>query len=220
MKILVIGIGEIGRHIASTLSMRGHDVVAIDKDKHKCEILSREADVSVYNRDATDPKLYEEIELETFDMVIATTDRDEVNLFVAAVAHEYGINKIIVITRTQEAAHLISTLGFATIVIPSSVISAKIVESYVEGQYSLLPVIKTLSGEYSIYTIAISPGDKAVGMKVGELKKELPKESMILAIFDGEKFIEPEDNVIIEENYILILLVPAGEEQIVEGVIR
>ncbi len=220
MKILIIGIGELGRHIAINLSSKGHDIVAVDSDKEKCDILSREADVMVYNRDATDPSLYEEIELESFDVVIAATDRDEVNLFVAAISHEYGINRVIVVTRSEKASKLISMLGLSEITIPSPVISAKIVESYIEGRYNLMAMVKTISGEYNIYSIVISPGDKAVGARLGEIKRELPKDVMVLAVFNGEEFLEPDDDLIIEQGYMLILLVPAGKENIVENVLR
>ncbi|UXD22456.1 hypothetical protein IPA_04970 [Ignicoccus pacificus DSM 13166] len=220
MKILIVGIGELGRHIAIDLSSKGHDIVAIDKDSKKCNILSTESDVMVLNRDATDPSLYDELELESFDVVIATTDRDEVNLFVAAVAREYGINRVIVVTRSEKAAKLINTLGLSELTLPSPVISAKIVESYIEGRYSLVPIVQSIAGEYNIYVIAISSGDKAVGAKLGELKKELPEDVMILAVFNGEEFLEPDDDIVIEQGYLLIMLIPAGKENIVENVLR
>jgi len=220
MKVLIVGIGEVGRHIAINLSSKGHDIVAVDVDKEKCDILANEADVIVYNRDATDPSLYEEIEIESFDVVIASTDRDEVNLFIAAVAHEYGINRIIVVTRSDKAAKLISTLGLTEVTIPSPLISAKIVEEYIEGRYKLMNLIKTIAGDYGIYSIALTSGDKAVGATLAEIRKELPKEVMILAIFNGSEFLEPEDNIVLQQGYILIMLMPFGMETKVENILR
>ena len=220
MKVLIVGIGELGRHIALSLSSKGHDIVAVDVDKNKCDILAKEADVMVYNRDATDPSLYEEIEIESFDVVIATTDKDEVNLFIAAVAHEYGINRIIVVTRTDEAAKLISTLGLTEVAVPSPLISAKIVEGYIEGRYSLMKLVKTIAGEFGVYSIALTSGDKAVGATLGELKRELPKEVMILAVFNGSEFLEPEEDIVLHQGYILIMLIPSGMETSVENVLR
>jgi trk system potassium uptake protein TrkA len=220
MKILIVGIGELGRHLAVNLSSKGHDIVAIDKDPQKCNVLSSESDVMVLNRDATDPSLYDEVELESFDVVIAATDRDEVNLFVAAVAREYGINRVIVVTRSEKAAKLINMLGLSELTLPSPVVSAKIVEGYIEGRYDLVPVVKILAGEYNIYAIAISSGDKSVGAKIGEIKKELPSDVMILAVFNGEEFLEPDDDITIEQGYLLIMLIPSGKEGLVESVLR
>ncbi len=220
MKILIVGIGELGRHIAISLSKKGHDIVAVDKDEAKCEALSNEADVMVLHRDATDPSLYEEIELQSFDVVVAATDRDEVNLFVAAIAKEYGIGRIIVITRSSKASDLISTLGLAELSLPSPVIAANLVVDYIEGKYSLVPITGILSGKYGIYTVAVSPGDKIVGMKLAEIKALLPEDVMILAIFDGKRFLEPEDDLVIETGYLIILLVPQGKEDEVEDALR
>ena len=220
MKILVVGIGELGRQIAIDLSRRGHDVVAVDVNAEKCSALSREADLIVLNRDATDPGLYEEIELESFDVVIASTDRDEVNLFVAAVAKEYGVNSIIVVTRTGKASELIEMLGLAEVSFPSPIISAKLVVSYIEGKYGVLQLTKVLSGKYGVYSIEITAGDRVVGMKIKELKEILPKDVMVLAVFDGEKFVEPDEELTMEPGYVIILLAPVGSEEEIETALR
>ena len=220
MKILVVGIGELGRQIAIDLSRRGHDVVAVDVNAEKCSALSREADLIVVNRDATDPGLYEEIELESFDVVIASTDRDEVNLFVAAVAKEYGVNSIIVVTRTGKASELIEMLGLAEVSFPSPIISAKLVVSYIEGKYGVLQLTKVLSGKYGVYSIEVTSGDRIVGMKIKELKEILPKDVMVLAVFDGEKFVEPDEELTIEPGYVVILLAPVGSEEEIETALR
>ena len=220
MKVLVVGIGELGRQVAIDLSLRGYDVVAVDVNSEKCEALAREADLMVLNRDATDPMLYEEIELGSFDAVIASTDKDEVNLFVAAVAKEYGVNNIIVVTRTAKASELIEMLGLADVTFPSPIIAANLVLSYIEGRYGIVELTKVLSGKYGIYSIEITSGDSSVGMKLKELKENLPKDVMILAIFNGEKFVEPEDELVLEPGYVLIFLAPLGKEEELESVLR
>ncbi|NPA84560.1 MAG: TrkA family potassium uptake protein [Crenarchaeota archaeon] len=220
MKVLVVGIGELGRQIAIDLSSRGHDVVAVDVDEEKCKALSSEADLEVVNRDATDPSLYEEIELSSFDVVIASTDRDEVNLFVAAVAKEYGVSSIIVVTRTAKASELIEMLGLAEVTFPSPTISAKLVVSYIEGKYGVLQLTKVLSGKYGVYSIEVDSGDRAVGMRIKELRENLPKDVMILAVFNGERFVEPDDELVIEPGYVIILLAPIGREEEIESALR
>jgi trk system potassium uptake protein TrkA len=220
LKVLVVGIGELGRQIAIDLSLRGHDVVAVDVNSEKCNALAKEADLMVLNRDATDPSLYEEIELGSFDVVIASTDRDEVNLFVAAVAKEYGVSSIIVVTRTAKASELIEMLGLAEVSFPSPIISAKLVVSYIEGKYGVLQLTKVLSGKYGVYSIEVASGDSAVGMRIKELKEILPKDVMILAIFNGERFVEPDDELVIEPGYVIILLAPVGSEEEIERTLR
>ncbi|ABU81420.1 potassium channel family protein [Ignicoccus hospitalis] len=220
MKILVVGIGELGRRVATDLSLKGYDVVAVDVNSEKCQALAREADVMVINRDATDPSLYEELELGSFDVVIASTDRDEVNLFVAAVAKEYGVGNIVVVTRTAKASELIEMLGLADVTFPSPIVSAKLVLSYIEGKYGIVELTKVLSGKYGIYSIEITSGDSSVGMKISEIKEILPKDVMILAVFNGEQFVEPEEELTLEPGYILILLAPVGREEEIESALR
>ena len=86
MRILIIGAGDTGRHLAKMLSGKGNEVIVVDKDKDKCKLVAEEADVLAINKDATDLSLYEEVDLRKLDVMVAATDKDEVNLFVALIA--------------------------------------------------------------------------------------------------------------------------------------
>ena len=204
MKIMIVGGGELGRQLAIAFSRRGHDVVVVEKDPKKCEALSTEVDALILNRDAVDPNLYDEIDLATFDVLIAATDKDEVNLFVAAVAREYGVPRVFVVTRTEKASQLIQRLGLAEEVLSSPVTIAKLAISMIEGKYSVHMVLPILQGNFGIFAITLSKGDRAVGMRLKDL--EIPERVKVLAIFDGKEFLDPDPDLVLQSDWVIIFL--------------
>ncbi len=221
MKIIIVGGGELGRQLAIAFSRRGHDVVVVEKDPKKCEALSAEVDALILNRDAVDPNLYDEIDLATYDVLIAATDKDEVNLFVSAVAREYGVPRVFVVTRTEKASQLIQRLGLAEEVLSSPVTVAKLVISMIEGKYFVYNIVPILQGSIGIYAITLSKGDKAVGMRLEEILREAQNIKVkILAIFDGKEFRDPSPDLVLESDWVIIFLATREDAEEFERLLR
>ncbi|NIC00084.1 Trk system potassium transporter TrkA [Halobacterium sp. R2-5] len=83
MRVLVVGAGEVGSSIASSLS-DSHEVVVVDIDPERVEALTYSEDVLAVTGDGTDLDVLEEAEVEKADVVIASTDDDETNLATCA----------------------------------------------------------------------------------------------------------------------------------------
>jgi trk system potassium uptake protein TrkA len=80
VKIIIVGAGEVGFHIAEWLSQKEQDVVVIDKDPEKIKRIHENLDVQALLGSGTSPKLLKESGIRTADMMVAATDSDEVNL--------------------------------------------------------------------------------------------------------------------------------------------
>jgi len=80
LKIVIIGAGEVGYHIAKKLSEEKHEVVIIDKDPRKIRRIHENLDVLSFLGSGTSPKILRESGIEDADMLVAATDSDEVNL--------------------------------------------------------------------------------------------------------------------------------------------
>jgi trk system potassium uptake protein TrkA len=83
MRILVVGAGEVGSSIASSLS-ESHDVVVVDIDPERVESLTYSEDVLAVAGDGTDLDVLEEAGVADADVAIASTDDDETNLATCA----------------------------------------------------------------------------------------------------------------------------------------
>ncbi len=79
MRIIVVGAGQVGSNIAENLA-ESHQVVVIDVDAERVDELTYAADVLPIHGDGTDVENLIEADVETADMVIASTDDDETNI--------------------------------------------------------------------------------------------------------------------------------------------
>ena len=87
MKILIVGAGEVGFHIASHLARENKDVVIIDKDPAAIRHVSDNIDVQVVNGSGSSPVILEESGIKEAEILLAVTDSDETNLVACLVAN-------------------------------------------------------------------------------------------------------------------------------------
>ncbi len=87
MKVLIIGAGEVGFHIASHLARENKDVVVIDKDPAAIRHVSDNLDVQVVNGPGSSPVILEESGIKEAEILLAVTDSDEINLVACLIAN-------------------------------------------------------------------------------------------------------------------------------------
>lgn len=85
MRVIIVGAGEVGRSIAANLA-EGHDVVVVERDKEIVEDLTYSLDVLTIHGDGTDLSVLREAGVEEAEMLIASTDIDEINIVTCGAA--------------------------------------------------------------------------------------------------------------------------------------
>ena len=86
MKIVIVGAGEVGFHIASHLTLENKDVVVIDKNADAIRRVSDNLDVQVIQGSGSSPVVLEEAGIRESETMLAVTDSDEANLVACLVA--------------------------------------------------------------------------------------------------------------------------------------
>ncbi len=82
MNIVIVGGGEVGQTIARSIYDE-HDVTIIERDEETADALNYELDVLAIAGDGMDPQTLQEVDIETADMVLATTNDDPTNIIAA-----------------------------------------------------------------------------------------------------------------------------------------
>ena len=90
MKIVVAGAGKVGSSLVSQLVNEGHEITVVDRDTDVLEETMQMYDVIGVQGNAASMEALEEAGIRTADLLIAATDRDEVNLLSCLTAH--GLN--------------------------------------------------------------------------------------------------------------------------------
>lgn len=80
MRVIVVGAGEVGFHVAERLSAEEHDVVVVDVRNDRLDYVSSHLDVAVLEGSGVSPAVLEQAGLVEARLLIAVTNVDEVNL--------------------------------------------------------------------------------------------------------------------------------------------
>ena len=103
MKIVIIGLGSIGRTILKNLDGERHTITVIDDDKELVERLIERYDVSGVVGNGARMDIQQEARVGEADLVIALTRNDELNIFACLVAKRLGVRKTV--ARVREPAY-------------------------------------------------------------------------------------------------------------------
>ncbi|MBU1183715.1 MAG: Trk system potassium transporter TrkA [Proteobacteria bacterium] len=86
MKVIIIGAGEVGYHIADSLSREGIDTVVIDRNEERLLEISDTLDVQTILGSGSSPDVLKRADIGNADMVVAVTDSDETNMIACLLA--------------------------------------------------------------------------------------------------------------------------------------
>jgi trk system potassium uptake protein TrkA len=159
MRAIVIGIGEVGQHIARTLSAERHDVTVVDRDAARVDGLMDELDALVLAGNGASPRFLREIGAGQADLLCAVTQSDEVNVIAALAGHQLGVDRTVARVRDPdyfdpEQSFARDVLGIDFIIHPERATADDIAESvllpgavrvehFVDGKVALAEVILT-----------------------------------------------------------------------------
>ena len=110
MKIIIVGIGKVGFTIAENLSAEGHGVTAIDNDDRALSRANEALDVLCIKGNGASAGILKSADVEKADVVIAATDRDELNMLCCLTAKKLGAKYTAARIRDFEYANEVSRL--------------------------------------------------------------------------------------------------------------
>lgn len=95
MKIVIVGAGEVGRHLAELLSTREHDICIIEASESLAAELNDQLDVHTIHGNGAFITALAEADVAEADLFLALTSQDTTNLVAGSVAQAVGAKKTI-----------------------------------------------------------------------------------------------------------------------------
>jgi len=205
VKIIIIGAGEVGYHIAHRLSLENKDVVVIDTDDEAVRRVSENIDVQAICGSGSSPSILEEAGIREAEILLAVTDSDETNLIACLMTDllSSSTKKLARIRNADfDAYHEVfkeSAPRIDTIINPE----IEVVRSI--EQYMSVPgagdVGEFENGRVKFVGIRMKPDTPMVGFRLSEISKVIGRPSpLIAAILRGEE-----------------MIIPRGDEWLLEG---
>jgi len=91
MRIVIVGAGEVGAHLARRLSSEGQDVVVIEANPDRATAISEQLDVIAIAGNGASLAMLEQAGIRRARMLLAVTSRDEVNVLACLAASRYEV---------------------------------------------------------------------------------------------------------------------------------
>ena len=92
MRVIIIGAGEVGFHIAQRLAVENKEVVVIDTSDEALRKVAETSDVQTIQGSGSSPKMLEDAGIKQADILLAVTDSDEINLIACFFANMLNEN--------------------------------------------------------------------------------------------------------------------------------
>lgn len=90
MKIIIVGCGKVGLTLAEQLNNEGHDITVIDKDGIKLRTVTDNIDVMGVEGNGAIYQVQIEAGIKNADLLVATTNSDELNMLCCLIAKKAG----------------------------------------------------------------------------------------------------------------------------------
>src|SRR5665648_815242 len=90
MKIAIVGAGKLGSKVAEALLGGDHSVTIIDKNDETLHKLASHMDIMTVTANPKQISVLESLGIESYDYLLAATDRDEKNIVIASIAKKLG----------------------------------------------------------------------------------------------------------------------------------
>ena len=92
MNTVLVGLGKVGKNIASELVREGHHLIVVDTDKDCVDDISTDYDVLGITGNAVSLEVLKQAKVDEADLLIAATDSDEVNMLTCLFAEKLNKN--------------------------------------------------------------------------------------------------------------------------------
>ena len=200
MKIVIIGLGTIGKTILKTLSGKEHTITIIDEDKDNIEKLIEKYDVQGVVGNGACLDIQREAGVRGADVIIVLTNSDELNVFACLVAKKLGVKSTVARVRNPEYSRQITEmqeeLGITMIVNPEQDTATEI--------FNLisLPAIanaeRFAKGRVLLVEIVAEGKCNLVGETLISLGKRLKNKVLFCAVQRGDEVIIPNGSFMFE----------------------
>ncbi len=192
MKIIIVGAGETGRHLAEQLSGHHHSICVIDSVETIAGELQERLDTHVICGNGSSVTTLAEANVGECDLCLALTSDDETNLVAASLAKALGARKTIarVHGRVQRDEWLFDYKAHFGIdyIFSTERLAAVELAKFVRNPDRLM-VEEIARGRIELQQTKVTTGSKAVGVPLKELK--LPQRVRVAAIERAGTFIVP-----------------------------
>ena len=210
MKVAIAGAGAVGRSVARELVSNSHDVTLIERNP---EHLDTDAIPAAHwlLGDACELSLLESIHLEDFDVVVASTGDDKVNVVLSLLAKtEFAVPRVVARVNDPRNEWLFTDAWGVDVAVSTPRMLASLIEEAV-AVGDLVRLMEFRRGQANLVEITLPDDTPWGGRPVRKL--ELPRNVSLVTILRGPRVIVPQGDEPLEGGDELLFVAVAEAEE-------
>ena len=204
MRIVIVGAGAVGSHLAERLSIEGQDVVVIDNDPAKVEHLQSTLDILAIQGNGASPVILEAAGIDKAELLIAVTSNDAVNVLACHAAARLGVPRKIARVEDSALRDELQILGVDVVIDPEEQLAKDLLLLVSEGGISEHATFG--DGSLSLIGGFVQPDAPLSHVSLEELRTQVTDwDWLVTAIIrGGDPFIARGESIVEEGDHVLI----------------
>ncbi len=194
-RVAIAGAGNVGRSIALELIENGHDVLLIEREPRALKQKTAPG-ATWFHGDACEVAVLEEARLQEYDVVVAATGDDKVNLVVSLLAKtEFGVRRVVARVNHPKNEWLYNeSWGVDVAVSTPRMLTALVEEAVSVGD--LVRLMSFMQGEASLVEVTLADDSGLAGRRIDEV--DLPPDTALVAILRQGRVVLPAPEATLE----------------------
>lgn len=222
MYIVVIGLGEVGRHLVRVLVRDGHELVVIDTARERIQDAEEHFDVMAIEGYGARDEVLTRAGVGRADLVVAVTDHDEVNLIAALAARQAGARRVVARAQGNEWARWregirYGMLGVDVVINPRVLLAHELAR--VARSHGAAEVIDLAQARIELAKLDLDDTSRHTGRPLSALG--LPRDALIAAVVrQGQLFVPGGADVLLADDRVYLIGTPTAVTAVEDMVTR
>ena len=216
MYVVIVGCSESGYHLSKALIAGGHEVVVVDKNPERYQLLNEELGSVALLGDGTDEVALKRAGIARADVVVSLTGTDATNLVISQMTkHIFQVPRTMALIKDPKNEPIFHETGVDVVVNSTHLVLARLEEG-IPGR-PLVHLMNLRVAGMELVSVSIPADSNIIGKRLSEI--ELPPNSFITLMIKktgatlptGRSVVEPEDE--------LVAVTLEGDEQILYDIL-
>ena len=209
MYFVIAGGGEVGFHLAKALLESSHEVMLLESDRRRAQVIEEQLGSIVLNAPADEGRYQLEAGCQRADAVIAVTGQDAVNLIVCQLA-KWKCHVPRVIARVNDPKN---EIVFKALGIDETISSTRVIMNVIEQELpsgGFMPLMPLTGSHLELIEAEIAAGTPAAGRAIGSLG--LPDGAAVGGIVRKGSVVHADDDTKLQVGDRIVVLSPTKDE--------
>jgi trk system potassium uptake protein TrkA len=206
---VIAGGGEVGFHLAKALLESSHEVMLLESDRRRAQVIEEQLGSIVLNAPADEGRYQLEAGCQRADAVIAVTGQDAVNLIVCQLA-KWQCHVPRVIARVNDPKN---EIVFKALGIDETISSTRVIMNVIEQELpsgGFMPLMPLTGSHLELIEAEIAAGTPAAGRAIGSLG--LPEGAAVGGIVRKGSVVHADDDTKLQIGDRIVVLSPTKDE--------